>query len=872
VCESCGKAAKFARLMAMARHSLCITPHPWCVGLLVVCCALASWAVQAHDVLRNVEYAIVDGISLRLDLYLPHPAASDPVPLVIWVHGGGWRSGSKDGTYAPETLGESYAVASVEYRLSDMATFPAQIHDVKAAVRWLRAHASEYGFDPQRFGAWGSSAGGHLVALLGVSCGNEDLEGTVGEYLGEASCVQAVCDFYGPTDLSALMVQRSLGDERRPMPEDLLLGGSVEDCAALAALASPMFHISPSAPPFLIMHGSDDATVPVVQSIAFDEALRGAGVDSTLIVIEGAGHGFPREHLVAVKPWFDQHLANQPSSSATAESVAAFHRRGQTFLTWSEGDGDWFAIYRVEHTIGSTSELIEADRVAIIPKGTSLNERASAVEGQPRSYVIEEGAPDLSSDTGLYVHTTTMPGDAFYAVAVCNETGQIQEWVGTLGPVTEYVDVPVPVLQSSSTVKDSLRAHYVHWAPAIDTQRALALANRPNQAFNFVVWEPLGIEPSGAAVFALHGGGGSYANASPLPNHPELTVISPDSYIPGSPEGLDRSWDAWYGYNENVGLHRPFSEGLNVDYTTRRLRWMAQWLIASNPHIDANRLFLRGSSMGGVGTVFSSILLRDVFAAGLAIVPRFDYGADDVFTESFDTFATRWGTIDENLLTTDGIGVFDRMDAGYLATAYPLWDFAPVWAFSGRNDTAVGWREKIPFYEAMNLSAHGWSFFWDLRAHGGQAPYPKVWRENGWEDEVFDWMVESIRLDQSYPAFSNCSLNDDPGTGDPLSGDPIGTINGYLRWSNASEDTRGWAVDLWLHPDATADTCVVDVTLRRLQQFALQPGQHVRYQVTSPSGDTLVDAFWRADDLGLLTLPQISVTRRGVRLAVRLTD
>ncbi len=856
----------------MVRQSLCRGPRQWCVVLLVVCCTLMPWVVQAHAVFRDVEYAIVDGISLRLDLYLPDPAAPGPVPLVIWVHGGGWRSGSKDNTYAPETLGEAYAVASVEYRLSDVATFPAQIHDIKAAVRWLRAHAAEYGFDPQRFGAWGSSAGGHLVALLGVSCGHDDLEGIVGENLGVSSCVQAVCDFYGPTDFSTLMEQRGVGDARRPMAEDLLLGGAVEDLAPLAALASPMTHVSASSAPFLIMHGSNDATVPVEQSIAFDEALRGVGVDSTLIVVEGAGHGFPRENLVAVKPWFDEHLAKQPSASAAAESVSAFHRSGQTFLTWSEGDGDWFAIYRVEQAIGSTSEVVEVDRLAIIPKATSFNERASAVEGERLSYVIQEGEPALSDDTGLFVHTATMDGDAFYAVAACTQTGHIQEWLGTFGPVSERVDVPVPVRQSSRVVKNARRAHYVHWAPAIDTPCALALANRPNQAFNFVVWEPLESEPSGAAVFALHGGGGSYANALPLPNHPALTVVSPDSYIPGSPEGLDRNWDAWYGYNENVGLYRPLSEGLNIDYTTRRLQWMAQWLIASHPQIDANRLFLRGSSMGGVGTVFSSILLRDVFAAGLAIVPRFDYGADDVFLESFDTFATRWGTIDENLLTSDGIGVFDRLDAGYLATAYPLWDFAPVWAFSGRNDTAVGWQEKIPFYATMNATAHGWAFFWDLRAHGGQAPFPKAWREHGWEDDVFDWVVESIRLDQSYPAFSNCSLNDDPGTGDPPNGDPIGTINGYLRWSHASENEREWAIDLLLHADTPTDTGVVDVTLRRLQQLRLQPGQQVRYHVSLPSGDILRDATWWANDMGLLTLPQIPVTHQGVRLVVRVMD
>lgn len=855
--------------MGMSHNIFCQGIRKWVVVLLVVCCSQMAWTVHAHSVLRDIEYASVDGISLRLDLYLPDPSPVDSVPLVIWVHGGGWRSGSKDGTYAPDTLGDTYAVASVEYRLTDVAIFPAQIHDVKAAVRWLRAHAEEYGLDPQRFGAWGSSAGGHLVALLGVSCGNVDLEGTVGEYLNESSCVQAVCDFFGPTDFSSLMAQRGVGATRRPMAEDLLLGGAVEDLAQLAELASPMAHVSVASPPFLIMHGSDDATVPVEQSVAFDAALRAVGVDSTLIIIEGAGHGFPREHLVAVKPWFDSHLASELRESDVSKgAVQAFHRSGQTFLTWTEGSGDWFAVYRADHAWTSASDLADEERLVIIPKGSSFNERASAVENQSLTYVTREGEVPLSEETGLFVHTTMENADVYYAVAACTEEGRILDWIGALGPVAESVAVPVPVLQFVNDVKGTLRKRYVHWAPHSDTPVAQALCNRPSQAFNYVVWDPSDPEMSGAAVFALHGGGGSYANALPLPNQPQVTVVSPDSYVPGFPEGLDRSWDAWYGYNENVGTGRPLSEGLAIDYTTRRLQWMAQWLVSSHPDIDANRLFLRGSSMGGVGTVFSSILLRDTFAAGLAIVPRFDYGAADVFLESFDTFGTRWGTIEDNLLTSDGIGVFDRMDAGYLARSFPEWNFAPVWAFNGRNDTAVGWSEKIPFYDAMNETRHGWAFFWDLRAHGGQAPYPKAWRENGWEDEIFSWMVSEIRLDQSYPAFSNCSMNNDPGSGDPSDGDLLGTINGYLQWNDPSEDEGVWAIDLLLHPDAPEDTCVVDVTPRRLQVLRLLPGQQARYQAVAPSGDILMEAFCWVDEVGLLTLPRIPVSVDGVRLTV----
>jgi len=315
---------------------------------------------------------------------------------------------------------------------------------------------------------------------------------------------------------------------------------------------------------------------------------------------------------------------------------------------------------------------------------------------------------------------------------------------------------------------------------------------------------------------------------------------------------------------------------LNVDYTTRRLRWMAEWLIAAYPSIDPNRLFLRGSSMGGVGTVFSAIMLRDVFAAGIAIVPRFDYGADDVFLESFETFGTRWGSIEANVMTTDGIGVFDRLDASYLAQTHPEWDFAPVWAFNGRNDTAVGWSEKIPFYKTLSDTLHGWAFYWDLRAHGGRSAYPRAWRESGWEDAAFAWMVDNVRLDQSYPAFGNCSIDDNPGSGDPLDGDPIGTINGYLQWNPESirDDSQQWSVEIVLHPDAPEASCYVDILPRRLRVFNPSAGERVRYSVRSIDGSVLMNdvaelrGWLEVDEIGRPRLTRVPITKQGVRVSI----
>ena len=834
--------------------------------LTAVCCG--------HVVHQDIEYAVADGISLRLDLYLPE-APEGLAPLVLWVHGGGWRAGSKDPTYAPEALGEAYAVASIDYRLSQEAVFPAQIHDVKAAVRFLRGNAETYGLDPERFGAWGSSAGGHLVALLGTTCGVPDAEGTLGDHLDQSSRVQAVCDFFGPTNFLVLLDERGGRDMRRSMPEDQLLGGPVEENVELATLASPISHVDPSDPPFLIMHGSDDSTVPVEQSIAFDEALRAVGVDSTLIVIEGAGHGFPREHWSHVKPFFDRQLQatsdRLPASAGESANVAAAHRSGQTFITWTETGASAYGIYRTPNAI-AFDRLPTMDPLAIVGANSGRNARASEVEQVEKRFVIVDRGDPLPEGTGLYIHTAEQDAEAVYAVAALDETGRPVAWIGSVGPVRETVDQPRPVLQSTTLEADSVRMHFVHWAPHGGADDPNALCNRAGQSFNFIVRESIHRASASGAVFLLHGGGGDYDSQAILPDHPDLLLVSPESVIPDTPREVDRTWDAWYGYNENVGTGQSLSDGLNVDYTTRRLRYMVEWLVETFTSIDPNRIFLRGSSMGGVGTVFSAIMLRDLFAGGVAIVPRFDYGADDIPPASQLTFATRWGPFEENVLSSDGMGVLDRLDAGFLAQSFPAWDFAPVWIFNGRNDEAVGWSEKIPFYGAMQSSGHGWAFFWDERAHGGDSTHPRAWRENGTEEAVFDWMVANVRLDQSYPAFSNGSLDDDPGDGHSADGDLVGTINGWLRWDASSiEDTDShWAIDLTLAEGAPRTNCTVDVTARRRQAFLPPAGAAFYVDVRSVATDEiLLSSQGTVDAQGLVAVREVPVVFGGMRLTIR---
>lgn len=241
---------------------------------------------EGATVQRDIIFATHDGTELGLDLYVPTTKSEDLLPVVIWVHGGGWKNGSKNNCKAAFLAPNGFAVASITYRLTNVAQWPAQIEDCYAAVRWLRQNAELYGLDPDRFGAFGSSAGGHLVALMGTrNAGSESV----------SSRVQAVCDWFGPADL--LTMPPNVISEDRSYEEvsrsngALLLGETVMDVPDLAKDASALYQTSSDDPPFLIMHGSEDPGVPLAQSIQFCDALKEVGVDAKLYVVEGAGHG-----------------------------------------------------------------------------------------------------------------------------------------------------------------------------------------------------------------------------------------------------------------------------------------------------------------------------------------------------------------------------------------------------------------------------------------------------------------------------------------------------------------------------------------------------------------------------------------------------
>jgi len=290
------------------------------VAALVGTVLAAASAAQAQqfrelvDAHRDVEYVKrtnPDWTGL-MDIYLPKGAAATddkPRPVVVWVHGGAWQMGNKNRCPALVLVPKGYAVVSINYRLSQVAPFPAQLHDCKAAIRFLRANAKKYNLDPKRIGVWGASAGGHLVSLLGTVAGDKALEAdkTAPAHARQDSRVQAVCNFFGPTDMLKLITEPSRDDPNNPVAR--LLGGPVKDKIELAKKASPTTHATKDDAPHLFMHGDRDNLVPLEQSELLNDALKKLGVETSLHVVKGAGHGFGGAGVVRrVGAFFDEHL------------------------------------------------------------------------------------------------------------------------------------------------------------------------------------------------------------------------------------------------------------------------------------------------------------------------------------------------------------------------------------------------------------------------------------------------------------------------------------------------------------------------------------------------------------------------------------
>jgi len=261
-------------------------------ALMAWSCFVMPGALRAQTAreYKDLIYATVDGKRLGLDLYMP--AGVRRPPLLVWVHGGAWREETK--ARVPRAFVErGIATASLDFRQSTEAAFPAQIHDIKAAIRYLRATAAQYGYRSERIAIAGASSGGHLAALAGVTNGAREFEGAEGEHLDRSSNVQAILDYSGPTNLVTLLEHRTPSGQsvHQPAIGRLLGRGSPQQTRALAESASPVNHVDRGDPPLLLLHGDQDPEIPIEQARELEQAYAKVGLDVELRVVRGAAHG-----------------------------------------------------------------------------------------------------------------------------------------------------------------------------------------------------------------------------------------------------------------------------------------------------------------------------------------------------------------------------------------------------------------------------------------------------------------------------------------------------------------------------------------------------------------------------------------------------
>lgn len=256
--------------------------------------------------LSDIEYFNVDGHSLKMDVLVSQNNDKEKCPCVVWIHGGGWRYGDKKDTIHRlyELARSGYVCVSINYRLTDVAIFPAQLHDCREAIRFLKKNSHKYKIDSDKIGVWGGSAGGHLAALLGTN-------------IDDSAKVTAVCTWFGAFDLLKMDefpdgIQSRIPHLTADSLDGQLVGGDVREVGDIVHEANPSTHITGNEPPFLIMHGAKDDFVPYTQSVELHESLLRQGSKSNLHILKEAGHngnGFFDHHISLVKDFFDWNLS-----------------------------------------------------------------------------------------------------------------------------------------------------------------------------------------------------------------------------------------------------------------------------------------------------------------------------------------------------------------------------------------------------------------------------------------------------------------------------------------------------------------------------------------------------------------------------------
>jgi len=568
-----------------------------------------------------------------------------------------------------------------------------------------------------------------------------------------------------------------------------------------------------------------------------------------------------------------------PARATTVSALQPLHRDGQTFLVWRTppGTGWRYRVYRDAAPITSAAQLTPATLVGAIGDSTWCDRRMSRLTGTRLGHRIDSLATPLDSSRALLVVTPAATRTSYYAVTAQAAAGSEDL---TLHPgdnaltiaVAEVLALPRPVYQRTLSAGPTTYDLYTTWVSPTDTPLYPAMSTAHGLAFDHAVVRGT---PGGPLHVRPHARGGNLLNSLGSSGEPGEWRLALDDWLFDS---SDRN-SFWYGYHPAYDLFDATpatpTGGTVADYTLRRIVHTFAWARRTLP-VDTTRVIASGGSMGAIGSWWLAYRVPQWLAGVHGVVPKFDfsYTTDPNPANIWNAGTSEravgdhlWGEVATDLPTTDGLPVYDRQNLGVMSSHLAGTSLPVMVAFNGRNDTVVGWGEKIGYYAATQTHRHGGLWFFDRRTHSNV--------NSAWVPMQIVRNLYRYRTNRSYPAFSNASSDHDPGDGNLASGDSVGTLNGALDWDTTLVDTpTAWRARLLTRSLTTTwggfaapETVTVDVTPRRLQAFAVAPGDPIAYRVERASDAALLQSgVVVADSLGLVTVPGVRVLRTGVDL------
>ncbi|MCS6991080.1 MAG: hypothetical protein NZL95_04390 [Chitinophagales bacterium] len=580
--------------------------------------------------------------------------------------------------------------------------------------------------------------------------------------------------------------------------------------------------------------------------------------------------------------------SRMPALGQTVSNLTATYRNGQVFLRWTcpKGTNRQYNVYRSTTKFTDVSQLNSSTFVGFVRDSSCKNIRLSEILGGSRYYKIDDNGTTLQKNQGLFVTTCTDNQAYYYAVMVVKlssntENKKIRSGKNTLStPVQEAIAQPAPVFQDSVTWGHGDVVKYYTWfGNNMETAHFPALSSVGSYGFNFYVIRrgqatqyPLFAFYEGLRENSLKGNGlDSFKNIT------DCYILGFDDWLP-TPNGNNTGENTfWSGYHEHYNFYEennpiPTSGTVKM-YSQRRYIQSILWAQRTFP-LDTQRTYVVGVSNGGIGAYLTANLIPHKITAAYCVVPAFKLVTID---NSDDQPEQMWGDTASNLHTDilhpetgQPIRVFDLFDIRHMVRVNRNQKMPLMYSVFGKQDQTIVWSPIVTsFFDSLQRNAVGGISFWDQRKHNGNG-------KNFLDSETMPpWY--SLVNNRPHPAFSNCSINQNPGNGNPANGDPYGAINGYLDWTRDSVFDglcelrfqlfiRDFYVGGVLAPNQY-HTCTADVTVRRAQNFKPQPGQLIKWK-TFDANNTQIQSGSFVYLGGPLTIPGVMIHKSKSRLTI----